>query len=438
MKVFPADTAARPAGSVVGAIGGTPLVELPRFARGAARLFAKLEWFNPGGSVKDRIARAMVDDAEARGLLKPGGTIVEATSGNTGVALALIAASRGYRCVIVMPEGYGPVKGQLMAAAGAEVVRTGADEGIRGAIARADEIAALDSRRLRPEPVSQPGQPPRPLRDHRTRDRRAGRPDAIDAWVAGVGTTGTFTGVARYLGERHPGILRVAVEPQGSILTGGEVGPARGRGHRALPDLADPGPQPHRRDHHGARRAGVRDLPRRSPGRKASSSAARREPPPPRRSRSPAGSGRARPSSRSSPTGRSGIRSRAFSKGRRVMSPTRLAEPPVDASRTAPSAGKKPLGFSTECIHAGNEPDPSTGSVTVPIYQTSTYVQEGLGKNKGYEYGRTQNPTRSALEENLTASWSAAPARRPSPRAWRRSPRSRRSSSRATTSSART
>src|SRR4030095_17255988 len=113
-----------PAGALAASSGGPPMVELPRCARGGARLLAKLEWFNPGGSVKDRIARSMVDDAEARGLLAPGGTIVEATSGNTGVALALIAASRGYRCVIVMPEGSGAVKRKLMEAAGARVVHT--------------------------------------------------------------------------------------------------------------------------------------------------------------------------------------------------------------------------------------------------------------------------------------------------------------------------
>ena len=223
LKVSPADSA-RAAGVLATSIGGTPLVELPRFARGAARLFAKLEWFNPGGSVKDRIARAMLDEAEQQGLLAPGGTIVEATSGNTGVALAILAASRGYRCVIVMPEGYGDVKAKLMEAAGAEVVRTSAEDQMRGALERADEI-------LRSTPgACQPGQfsnPSNPRAHYETTgpeiaEQIGGR---IDAWVAGVGTTGTFTGVARYLSERHPGILRVAVEPQGSILTGGEPGP---------------------------------------------------------------------------------------------------------------------------------------------------------------------------------------------------------------------
>jgi cysteine synthase A len=223
-KLSQPETAHRPAGSVPSAIGATPLVELPRFARGAARLFAKLEWFNPGGSVKDRIARAMVDDAEARGLLAPGGTIVEATSGNTGVALALIAASRGYRCVIVMPEGYGAVKAKLMAAAGAEVVRTPADDRMAGAVARASEIAASVPGGWVPSQFTNPVNP----RTHfdttgpEIAEQIGGR---VDAWVAGLGTTGTFCGVARYLSERFPGILRVAVEPEGSILTGGEPGP---------------------------------------------------------------------------------------------------------------------------------------------------------------------------------------------------------------------
>jgi cysteine synthase len=217
------ESPARPAGSVPSIIGNTPLVELPRFARGAARLFAKLEYFNPGGSVKDRIAKSMVDDAEARGLLRPGGTIVEATSGNTGVALAMLAAARGYRCVVVMPEGYGAVKALLMTAAGAEVVRTPADRMMTGAIARAAEIVRATPGAFQP---SQFHNPANPKAHYETTgpeiaEQVGGR---IDAWVAGVGTTGTFTGVARYLTEHHPGILRVAIEPQGSILGGGPRG----------------------------------------------------------------------------------------------------------------------------------------------------------------------------------------------------------------------
>ncbi|MEP6994409.1 MAG: cysteine synthase family protein [Acidobacteriota bacterium] len=218
------ETAVRTAANAPDLIGSTPMVELSRFARGAARVFAKLEWYNPGGSVKDRIARAMIDDAQARGLLQPGGTIVEATSGNTGVAVAVVAAARGYRCVIVMPEGYGAVKAKLIAAAGAEIVWTKADAKIAGAIARAEEIVRATAGAFQPSQFHNPANP----RAHyettgpEIAEQIGGR---IDAWVAGVGTTGTFTGVARYLSQRHPGILRVAVEPQGSILGGGEPGP---------------------------------------------------------------------------------------------------------------------------------------------------------------------------------------------------------------------
>ena len=220
---LPPSEIARPATRLSGAIGATPLVELPRFARGAARVLAKLEWFNPGGSVKDRIARSMLDDAEERGLLQPGGTIVEATSGNTGVALAVIAASRGYRCIVVMPEGYGAVKAKLMTAAGAEVVRTPAEGMMAGAVSKAAEIAASTPGSFVPNQFHNPVNP----RTHfettgpEIAEQAGGR---IDAWVAGVGTTGTFTGVARYLSTIHPGVLRVAVEPQGSILGGGAVG----------------------------------------------------------------------------------------------------------------------------------------------------------------------------------------------------------------------
>ena len=213
-----------PAGSLLAAIGRTPLVELPHFSRGAARIFAKLEWFNPGGSVKDRIAKAMVEDAESRGLLGPGGTIVEATSGNTGVALAMVAAARRYRCVIVMPEGYGQLKARLMKALGAEVIRTSPDAMMTGAIDRAKQIVADTPGAYLADQFNNPVNP-------RTHYETTGPEIAeqiggpIDAWVAGVGTTGTFTGVARYLSQSHTNLLRVAVEPQGSILGGGAPGP---------------------------------------------------------------------------------------------------------------------------------------------------------------------------------------------------------------------
>jgi cysteine synthase A len=209
---------------LLAAVGHTPLVELKRFARGAARIFAKLEWFNPGGSVKDRIARAMVEDAEARGLIGPGGTIVEATSGNTGVALAMVAAVKGYRCVIVMPEGYGHLKARLMRALGAEVIRTPADAMMVGAIERTEQILRETPGAFLPNQFYNPVNP-RTHYETTGPEISSALDGRIDAWVAGVGTTGTYTGVARHLSERHPGILRVAVEPQGSILGGGPPGP---------------------------------------------------------------------------------------------------------------------------------------------------------------------------------------------------------------------
>lgn len=232
--------AVRPGPALEACIGNTPLVELPRFSRGAARIFAKLEWFNPGGSMKDRIARAMIADAERRGLLSPGGTIVEPTSGNTGVALAMLAAVKGYRCVIVMPEGYGHVKARLMEALGATVMRTPAEELMSGAIERARRITAETAGAYMPNQFSNPVNP---LAHYETTGPEifAELGTGIDAWVAGVGTTGTFTGVARYLRERVPGLLRAAAEPQGSILGGGERGPhaVEGIGLSFFPEILD-------------------------------------------------------------------------------------------------------------------------------------------------------------------------------------------------------
>ncbi len=204
-------------------IGSTPLVELPRFSRAAARIFAKLEWFNPGGSVKDRIARAMIEDAERKGLLSPGGTIVEPTSGNTGVSLAMLAAVKGYRCVIVMPEGYGHAKARLMEAFGARVVRTPAEEMMSGAIEKALEIAKETPLSYLPNQFENPANP---QAHYETTGREIYEElgNTIDAFVAGVGTTGTLTGVARFLSERIPRLLKVAAEPQGSILGGGPKG----------------------------------------------------------------------------------------------------------------------------------------------------------------------------------------------------------------------
>jgi cysteine synthase A len=207
---------------LIEAIGSTPIAELRRYSEGAAGIFAKLEFLNPGGSVKDRIARSMIEDAEVRGLLQPGGAIVEPTSGNTGIGLAMIAAAKGYRCIVVMPEGYGRVKARIMEALGAEVVRTPAEELMSGAIRRAEEIAR-DTGAFLPNQFANPINPQTHY-ETTAREIWAELGNSIDAFVAGVGTTGTFTGVARFLTERMPRILRVAAEPQGSILGGGERG----------------------------------------------------------------------------------------------------------------------------------------------------------------------------------------------------------------------
>ena len=203
------------------AIGHTPLIELPTFSRGAARILAKLEWLNPGGSVKDRIARAMIADAEQRGLLRAGGTIVEPTSGNTGVALAMLSAARRYRCVLVMPEGYGRIKARLMAALGAEVVRTPAEKRMSGAIERATEIARETAGAYLP---NQFANPVNSLAHYQTTGPEIYEElgDSIDALVAGVGTTGTLMGAGRFLSERVRRLRKVAAEPQGSILGGGD------------------------------------------------------------------------------------------------------------------------------------------------------------------------------------------------------------------------
>jgi len=211
--------------NILGTLGNTPLVRLNKVTRGfKGHYFAKVESFNPGGSVKDRIGLEIIEEAEREGRLRSGGTIVEATSGNTGVALAMVAVTRGYRCVIVMPEGYGHLKAKLMQALGAEVVRTSADAMMIGAIERANEIVRATPGAYLP---NQFYNPVNPVAHYETTGpeiaEQLGCP--VDAWVAGVGTTGTFTGVARYLAERNPRLLRVAVEPQGSILRGGPPGP---------------------------------------------------------------------------------------------------------------------------------------------------------------------------------------------------------------------
>ena len=205
-------------------IGQTPLVELVRVAAaGGARVLGKLESFNPGGSVKDRICLAMVDAAEREGFLRPGGTIVEPTSGNTGIGLAMVAAARGYRLILTMPDSMSEERRSLLKAYGAELILTPGGNGMRAAIVEAERIAAENSTFFMPGQFSNPANP----EAHRTTTAREvlDQCPRLDAFVAGVGTGGTITGVGRVLKAERPGTLVVAVEPSASpVLAGGEPG----------------------------------------------------------------------------------------------------------------------------------------------------------------------------------------------------------------------
>jgi cysteine synthase A len=213
----------RRAETVLDLIGDTPMVRLRRMpAPGSAQIWAKLERFNPGGSVKDRIAKSMIEAAEDAGLLGPGGVIVEPTSGNTGIGLAMVAAVKGYRLILVMPEGLSAERAALLRAFGAEVVFTPRPMGMKGAIAQAEEFAREHGYFV-PLQFSNPANP----EIHRSATaaeilKQLGR---LDAFVAGVGTGGTVTGVGEILKDALPGIEIVAVEPAGSpVLSGGSPG----------------------------------------------------------------------------------------------------------------------------------------------------------------------------------------------------------------------
>jgi len=222
--------ALRVAEDITDLIGQTPMLRLRRVTRSDwAAVYAKLEFLNPGGSVKDRAALGMILDAEQRGTLKPGSTIVEATAGNTGVGLALVGVNRGYRVVLFVPEGFAEEKCILMRGFGATVVRTPEAEGMRGAIRQAQALAAKDPNAFA---ALQFDNQANPRFHHDTTaveiwEQMEGR---IDSFVAGVGTGGTFSGVAQFLKEQNPDILTVAVETQGSVLQGGEPGPHRVEG----------------------------------------------------------------------------------------------------------------------------------------------------------------------------------------------------------------
>ncbi|MDR4460034.1 MAG: cysteine synthase A [Nitrospirales bacterium] len=217
--------------NITDGIGHTPLVRLNRLSPpGGATIYGKAEFYNPGGSVKDRICLNMIDEAEHKGLLKPGGTIVEPTSGNTGIGLALVSAVRGYKLILVMPEGMSLERASLLSSYGAQLVLTPAREGMRGSIKEAESILDQNPEYFMPNQFSNPANPAMHRKTTALEIWEA-LDGQVDAFVAAVGTGGTITGCGELFKEKNPSVKVIALEPAGSpVLSGGEPGPHRIQG----------------------------------------------------------------------------------------------------------------------------------------------------------------------------------------------------------------
>jgi cysteine synthase A len=232
---------AGPLSNILEAVGGTPIVSLSRIVpEGAATVYAKLESFNPMGSVKDRIAKGMIEDAEERGVIGEGSTIVEPTSGNTGIGLAMVCAVRGYRLILTMPDTMSVERRKMLEAMGVELVLTPGDRGMRGAIERAEQLVQTIPKSVTLQQFRNQSNPDTHARTTGAEIVKAF--DSLDAFVAGVGTGGTITGAGRVLKQRYPGIIVVAVEPVDSaVLSGGPPGThgIQGIGAGFVPETLD-------------------------------------------------------------------------------------------------------------------------------------------------------------------------------------------------------